>query len=509
MNNIENIALAYWHQRNLVILNEEREHIAQQLQIELDAEKAACYQRQLTHIQKNQRRLRHTALTALPATLDDRFDAVAKELTEIYDDEADALITLVEIDDAMLSPRHRFLRKRYKALYKLRKAINDNAQGLLTKDATEYKAGEKRSPLRAFFDITKKIVDILDDAWAMIRSVIPPFIFNLVAPFLTSGVGFIIHLFESYQGIKEARQAHRHKTIGQRKTRLAVGITTAIIGITGALLAITLLAGALGAAVTGMGALFVLVPGFLTGIYAISLCKRSYILSQAVVNQRLTNLALTKSNNQLSRYHKNQTVVSNDDFALCEHQCALLKQDYEFARTERLKAERSFAFNSIEVFASVVVLTGTILSTTALFTAATIATFGAAPIALLVTGVLIGLLCKACDYFNEKKNGAYTNKIRNWFTGLGDRLLHKNIHAPVFFDKNQKHLHTSGRVLKRVNFSTAEQITPSKQSAKPQPRTTKRISINAAKLSHRGSWSKPPASPPAADQRYLSPIPLQ
>jgi hypothetical protein len=267
--------------------------------------------------------------------------------------------------------------------------------------------GEKRSSLLVFFDISKKTIDIIDDVWCVMRSIIPMIWYSLIGQFLTGGVGSLIHSVEAYQGFKEALAAFNNKKLAQRKTRGAAGLITFALGCTGAGLSISLIASAFGASVSGAMTIPVLIPTLLISIYVTALIKRSYIFSQYHKLENLTEkrlLALEK------------TTVSTVEELMKHHtQIEMLKESYNHYREERLRAERNMAFSAFEVFASVFILIGTIMSISTFIAAATMASFGLAPLILLVIGVALGLSCKIFEYADEKHHFQYTRRIRNWF----------------------------------------------------------------------------------------------
>lgn len=236
---------------------------------------------------------------------------------------------------------------------------------------TPQETGEHRSFIRRCFDVSKKIIDLLDDIWSLMRGIIPTKIYTLVGPILTAIVGSIVHSAELLQAIKELHYAINNRLMAQRKTRIASNTVITLLCLTGIGLSIVLLAGSAGAAV---GNLFVFIPmitGLLTAIYTVELMKRSYVLHQ----------------------------INNNPESLPE---------------KKLDALRDVAFGAIEVFASGLVLIGTILTTAGLLSASVIATLGIMPIAILATGVSLAVLSKTLELFDNHYNHAITLRLQKW-----------------------------------------------------------------------------------------------
>lgn len=316
-------------------------------------------------------------------------------------------------------------------------------------------AGEHISTLqkgKKLFNFTKKVIDPFDDVWMATKSFLPPKIVNSVGSFLTGSIGIFTNFGESIIGLKQAIIAIRDKQKGQRKTRIASGITSAVLGATGTGLAASLIAGAAKAAVHGLTLLPVLVPTFLTAIYVNTLARRSYILNRAIkaeeeafeafqafkkkhaktieeLNDNIKNLEIESANyleypEKLS--HITQQKLQHHSILLEYHR---LEKNHQAARQTRLHAERKLAYNVIELSASLISLAATILSAGALIGAASVASFGILPTALLVTGFIIAVGLKIFEHIDERNNFRYSSAMRQWFVNR------KNDITNFFFPK--------------------------------------------------------------------------
>ena len=222
-------------------------------------------------------------------------------------------------------------------------------------------------------------------------------------------------------------------------------------------MAIALLAGALGAVVGGMAILTVLVPGFLTLIYSLALGKRSYILNRII--------------------HEEASAEATDPSP----------------SDARFKAERDVALTTIEVAASITVLVGGILSMSALIGAATVASFGIAPLVILITGVGLGLACKTFDYIDDKHDCKYSKKIRDVTAAFADLIKHQ---SKIFFRHDQTEC-TKPAV---TTSSDAMIITKTRNTA----RNNATVPITLAEPSHQDFSNMPRVSLQAADPQYSS-----
>jgi hypothetical protein len=400
--------------------------------------------------------------------VEEQITSVRKELRDLYGDKIpndevtpDAaqkphndVVTRPETLHAY-SERRRFLLKKYwDFLRPLTIRLHKNINELVPHDEpVEEVTGEKRNPLRAFFDIAKKFIDIIDDIWSVMKGAIPPEVFILIGPFLTGGVGFIINLAEAYQGLKEAWRAKKNnKTIGQPKTRGITGLIIFALGCTGAGLSLAFIASALGAAVSGVALMPALIPIFLISIYSVALFKRSYIFHRMIEEEKKAKVAFDDTLNKIAAIPSPPQEQHDDNFFELHINIECQKQNYSHFREERLKAERNIAFNVIEVLASSIVLIGTIIGISAIVGAASFATMGAAPLAILILGVSIGLFCKGFERFDEKRDFIYTRKARAWVIDLWNHLFHGEKNTP--FATARPPLFSTARTLQRTSVQS-------------------------------------------------------
>lgn len=266
-------------------------------------------------------------------------------------------------------------------------------------------------------------MDIIDDAWAAMRSFLPHHVIEAVSPILIGSVGFIIHLGEGYEGAKLAYKAYQNEKIGQRKTRILTSVLTFMLAGAGVGMSLAFIASAVGAAVSATAvALFpVLIPGALTAIYGLSLWRQSYIFDRAKAEEGKAwdeyQAALKTTSESLDEVRK-RSVENNynfyeDDYAFMVGMLAAKKQQYEELREKRLEGEADVAFTTMEVASSALVLVGLALSIPAVVGAT--ATFGLLPLAIIITGVVFAVGTKYFEKIDEDANHAYTQDIRNWF----------------------------------------------------------------------------------------------
>jgi hypothetical protein len=317
---------------------------------------------------------------------------------------------------------------------------------------------EKESVWQTLFQVGKKLTDMTDDVWSTLRGAISQNTIDLVSPILVGITGFILLAVEGCLGGRDAYQAYKNEKIGQRKTRIASGATIFMLGGGGVGLSVAYLASAAGGVVLGSAFFPVVITAVLVGIYGLALWKRAYVFScakedeakakqeyensantvkklkESIVFKKHYKLSVTNISNLLFSTGLNGTtaVKLQAEINLLEEQLGHLQvemlgkeQAYLQAQTARLNAERELAFSIMEVFASTLVLVGTILTATAIFSAVFIASFGAVPLAILIAGVATGFLSKVFEHCDEKKNYAYTQRLRNWFAKQWGKLANK------------------------------------------------------------------------------------
>lgn|GEM_PF-5154529 len=487
-NSIESLRLAlhqarYWHDKDVLTLRQECDWLKTQIKTLSDPEKKALYQQHLT---KRQQKLKQTAnQTFSPEASDETL--ITAELEEFY-----GSVNLIPPDDlSLLSPRHRFLLQKRQFIRDLQKT---NTHKKKSSVSLEEQTGEKRHLLKAIFDIIKKFIDIIDDLWSLLRLILikklSAYLFNLIGPLLTGGVGFIIHSVEAFHGIREAWRAfhNKHQGIEQRKTRGFVGFFIFLLGSVGTGLSITYIAGALGAVVSGMSTLPILIPVFLSAIYVSTLYKHSYILYQAIKNERQAKSDFETAQQNITEEKAKQ---DNNDFGRELIDLENKKQCYGFRHEEKLKAERKVLFTSIEVTASLIVLVGTILG---LSTAAV--SFGIAPLAILVVGVSLGLACKAIEYYEEKHDYKLTQGLRNLFTRTWNSVFSSTPKKSLSPSPASTQAFAYADILRNFAGSdTAKLSEDSYYKAKQQA-----LLENPEKLEGTQTYTMEPISPPSNDQ---------
>ncbi len=258
--------------------------------------------------------------------------------------------------------------------------------------------------IKPLFNIGKKIFDILDDVWSTLRGVLPLELVRALTPYILGGVGFISHLGEGVIGATRAYRVYKKKTIGQRKTQFWSSVLITMLAGSGMGLSISLMASTLGMAVSTATLLLApaLIPGLLMAIYSLSLWRKAYVFHKAKEKEAQTKQAYRDE------------LLENEGCSLEERDARNIKrQAYWRFRGRRLRAERELAFNIVEVLASAMVVTSTILGTAAII-GASVGTFGALPFALLIAGVVAGVTCKILDHYDENHGFNFSIGLREW-----------------------------------------------------------------------------------------------
>jgi hypothetical protein len=307
---------------------------------------------------------------------------------------------------------------------------------------------------RYTFDIGKKLIDIIDDIWFMLRGILPPYIVTLIGTYLTGFVTWLTHTMEAYDGGKDAYLAYQilkesehvtpldkdHFKVNEFKkarVRVVVGSSILITGLTGSGLAISLIAGAAGASISGALVIPIVVPALLTFIYILSLIKNSYLLyyenllseqdafkknnieeykTLKQLDKKLQNINKQPCANTLSLFCKEwETNRLTEEINISPYKAAYA--GYRAIKQARFLAKRQVAFNLIEVLGSLLVLAATILGAASLVGAIGATSFGLLPLALglLVMGVVIGISFKISDKIDEKNDYYFSKKIAKSF----------------------------------------------------------------------------------------------
>lgn len=378
-----------------------------------------------------------------------------------------------------VSPRVRYLLDKRKYLVDKEKLAEPSMQEKLAAIRSDIPPHPTKAFLakvlhkaKAVYDVAKKIVDIIDDLWRVITKPlkiwIPQDLVNAITPFLVGSTNLIIHFCEAVEGFLDAIKAIKKTKTVARTTKIITGFLIAAIGATGTGLCLSYIASAAGAAVSGALYMPVLIPALLTCIFIVGLGKNADILASvkklhkkekrelklleeyadkldrtksalienleaqksrliAERNRIVFNLpnreridvdtqkVLAKLNHDISAISKEQNLYSfqiDDAYQAVEKQKVQVEKVYQ----KKLAAERAVAFKTIELTASIIVLTGTILGTAAILGAASVATLGFLPLGIVIAGVVIASAFKLFEYIDGKKDHKYTNGMRNFFT---------------------------------------------------------------------------------------------
>lgn len=489
----------YWKEQDFLSAQQEYKHLSQLIGQETDQVKK--------NILENHLRLRRAY--SLDIQLQQNYIESKEELKRINLE----LKYFYEIFDQNIkeaSPRYKFLIHK-QAYLNERKKIAANIQDNFTSHLIPVEEVHKKSLIKMVFDASKKLFDGVDDAWNTLKSTLSPKLIDLLTPFLVGSIGFIIHFFEGYEGGKDFVHAILHEKIPQKRTRLISGGLTFMLAGAGTGMSIALLTSAFGVSVVGASLLPALIPGLLTTIYSLALWRNAYIFKIAREEEKEAEKSYQESLHEALIFKKQILDIRKDKKILIDqlnslqttskplsekekndikkYACALQniihsesqyltqlttisanlearKACYEIFHEKRLESERELAFKTVEVVASALTLVGTIFTLGALIGAATVASFGIAPMALLITGMTIGFTAKIFESVNEKFNYSSTTKIRNWLTHKWQRLTHSSkntldddlIAAPMPFMPLPKIPLTTKRIFEEIQPNVESNI---------------------------------------------------
>ena len=306
----------------------------------------------------------------------------------------------------------------------------------------------------AFINAVKKLIDLGDDTWAIIRNKLPPGS-TFTKPSFSAGiigsVGIFIHLGETIKSTLITHKAYQDvdNEKGQRKTRLITGGASSIIGVTGVAICLSLIAAGLGASIAGSAILGIMMPAGLTLIYALALVRSGYILHRlrqaetyarkiyegaletAEPEMTKLNLAIKEDQKKLSSISdpkeyltiKKQIIEKQSTLASFEAEIEAKKESYEFIRERHLKQEKIVAFGTLEVATQILVTIGIALGVAVLL-GASIAAPALIPLTLICIGVGIATICKILEPIDDALDGSITGKIRKSWFGLGKKIKH-------------------------------------------------------------------------------------
>ena len=298
------------------------------------------------------------------------------------------------------------------------------------------------------YEVLKKIIDLMDDLWGSIATkLLPEQTVKLVSPYLVSLTGGIVHATEWVKAIFALKKAILKTKTAIRKTKIVSNTTTIALTSVGMGLSIAYFASGTGLAVAGASLIPVLVPAMMMGVLGVSLWRHAYQLHDVnaqIERQKqkqrdlIANIKSFEKNNKIE-VEKRTTLLAraanasvqelesiakaikvsykrqnDNDVALAAAQAELAAQPKLFATLDikQKKAEREVAMNTIEVVAAALVFIGALLGAAAIVGAGSVATFGMLPLALIITGVVIGVLVKSFELIDKHfKNYAYSNAI--------------------------------------------------------------------------------------------------
>lgn len=274
----------------------------------------------------------------------------------------------------------------------------------------------EKSTLEETFDVGKKGFDFIDDAYNACRGFLPNTTFlREFGTFLIASVSFVIHAGEAVEAIHEFHANYKDKNAKYRTAKmltggLIIGCTLSGVGLAvtygiGHLSAIGTI-GAVSISAFTMAMIPVLLPGLLLGAYGLYLARKFYILHEAKKEAKAAE--------------DGYRLPKDNALPLAERGNNIFKTSraYQDAHKIKLEAEKEAALGTLEVTASALVTTGIALSSAATIGAVlglSVISFGVVPMVLMATGVAIGLGSKIFEHLDDRKEGKYTQGLRNFF----------------------------------------------------------------------------------------------
>lgn len=259
-----------------------------------------------------------------------------------------------------------------------------------------------------------------------------------IAPIVLGGAGALSHLLEGREALLDIRKTlqkrkkadnekelqknndiiKKHQVV-QFRTRIAahtarLGIAGAGVGTSAAYIAF-----AVGASVLGGPIMPVIIFGLITVAAAFHLWTHASILHQAKKDEASAKIA---RDDALKSFDENKINKDDPNFAEEIKIIASKESAYQACMQKRSKAENKVAFSTLELVVTAVVLASTIMGVAAILGAATVASFGAAPLAIgaAAAGVAIAIkLYRLGDkhfHWTERMKAACKNKWHAWFS---------------------------------------------------------------------------------------------
>lgn len=392
-----------------------------------------------------------------PTNTQESLNKINAELQQIYGSDATAQETYHFVIGGRIYPSRRYalLIEKRKELVKKLKQEKDAAQKKADEDKWENDnkilnailgfLKRKIAPYaKGVFEVGKKPIDMIDDVLNGIKRSLP--FADSVVQVVIGVVSSVVHFIEAFKAALKffsTLQQTAEKKIGY-KTRLVTEFSKTIVGIAGVGVGAALIAGTYGVAFLGVGLMPVILPAMLFVIYGISLYNRSYIFHQTKAklaqaeksfDNQYENLTIKKRDKEaieaeikaLKEGSKDQAKLAEKFTKLHEiskeihesvKKLSTLKNSCDELAKKCITAERKVAYATTEVVTSVIVIVGTVLGAAAIMGAATVATLGILPTAIILTGVAIAFGVKLFEFIDEKMDYKLSNGIRNFFSSI-------------------------------------------------------------------------------------------
>jgi len=378
------------------------------------------------------------------------------------------------------SPRFLFLTQKRKKLVELKKLVNkDEDKKNEVKDENSF-----FNKLKAFFyHIKDKISNTIgtvntgtaasDDLfYAIVKPFLPAHLVSIITFNLVGSTNFIQHLYEGIGHVIDLVKTLKKKTVSAAKT-IIHGLATTFAG-TGIGLALTLLITQ--GAIQGSAYMLLAMQGLLFGINVLNTIETFKAHTEAVkkesatkkeyedyrdrhaeqkerlektlsevraqkadlqltindINKKIKDKSVTEYEyNLLKKHYRKEINRSTRDELVYDHQLHNIttqleakKQAYEKAQENRLKAGPKLLSSSGLLGSSYFTLSGIALGAGAAILGGSVASLGALPLALIITGVVTGMLIKIDESNDYKFSIAIKNGFINAWTGIKNAFSH-------------------------------------------------------------------------------------
>lgn len=273
-----------------------------------------------------------------------------------------------------------------------------------------------------FFRVAKKAIDLVDDIWIAASKKLNPVVIANIGAILLGGIGFIIFSLEGYEAAQRMRKLwkSRAQESGERffKTKLGAAVVAMVCVIAGIGISLAIIATKFGAVVADATTVLPnLMPILLAVIVAANTFRKGYVYFQLRRDLDIARKNFEEAQLVMKLAHtgfKNCPTLHNAE-SYKNAVTDLSKQDEIYIKVKRdhAVARRKLIFAVLESIAITIAVVGTVLG----MVAASAASFGAAPMALLYAGIVLGLLIKLFEVVDKKYDHRPSKWLKQFFFG--------------------------------------------------------------------------------------------